>query len=153
MRYGDVIHPLSFRAGSATGLRLRITARSTGVSTAATRSDPLVLLVFNLLRQLHAARLAYAGACRKGGPPGAPAGSERLAGVLAATMRGPPGSGPGARLDNGMRRQVTVGFGNGQPASSIRPPRDHRSPNPGHAHSRTRPGIFAPARRPPDTYG
>ena len=118
--------------------------------------NPLVLLVFHLLRLLHGSCLPYPRACRTAGCPGAPVGKQRLTGVLVATMRDPSGQGPGARLIDGMRRQVEAGFGDGQPAPSIHAPgtpgsqnTDISSQNPGHPPSRTPPGISRPPRRPP----
>ena len=73
---------------------------------------PLVLLVFNLLRLLHGQPASiYARSCKTAGCPRGPGQSERLTGVLVATMRDPSGQDPGARLSYGMRRQVTAGFG------------------------------------------
>jgi DNA-binding CsgD family transcriptional regulator len=44
-------------------------------------------------------------------------------------MRDPSGQDPGARLIDGMRRQVEAGFGDGQPAPSIHAPASHGSQN------------------------
>ena len=90
---------------------------------------PLVLLVLDyLLRLLHAARLPRALADgKRRAARGAPVGSEKLTGALAAAIRDPSGSRPRARLGYGIKCQEAPGFGCGQPAL-ILPPRLARAP-------------------------
>ena len=101
----------------------------------------------------------------KAGCPRDPGRSEKLTGVLVATMRDPSGRGPGARLSNGLGFQAKAGFGNGQPAPSLPPgtpphpaftaiansATERQRPQP--ATTRTEPRFRARAAPDPGTYG